>query len=125
MKIRVKKSKIHGIGVFAAKNIRKGEIIEKSPVILFNYKERKLINKTNLRNYYYIWSPRLFAISLGFGSIYNHSFIPNAEVFIEKDMLVFVSLRSIKNDEEIFINYDPFNKKNIWFKDLGKKKNIR
>jgi uncharacterized protein len=59
-------------------------------------------------------------IVLGFGSIYNHSYIPNAlykERYKER-LVEFVALRDIKKDEEIAVNYVQGSKKSehpLWF----------
>ena len=50
------------------------------------------------------------ALALGYGSIYNHSFEPNARYTrVVPDVLEFHATRTIKTDEEILINYhgDP------------------
>ena len=63
------------------------------------------------------------AISLGYGSIYNHSYEPNAKY--EKDflnnMLIFRAIKIINKGEEIVVNYngDPNNKEKVWFEKNG------
>jgi SET domain-containing protein len=54
-KTTIRKSKIYdaGRGVFAKKNIKKGEIIERIEVIDLPKKDIKHIRKTKLLNYYY------------------------------------------------------------------------
>ncbi|MBU1445712.1 SET domain-containing protein-lysine N-methyltransferase [Patescibacteria group bacterium] len=119
MDIEFKKSKLHGNGVFAITNIQANEIIEICPIIILNENDTKQIDKTNLYNYYFSWTKNGSAISLGYGSIYNHSYEPNAKY--EKDFsnkrLIFRSIEEIKKGEEIFVNYngDPNNKEKVWF----------
>jgi len=119
MKIEVKKSELHGNGVFAITNIQKDEIIESCPIIILNEKDTKEIDKTHLYNYYFSWEDNISAISLGYGSIYNHSYEPNAKY--EKDSLnkriIFKSINKIKKGEEITVNYngDPENRNKVWF----------
>src|SRR6185436_12132578 len=91
-------------GVFAKEKIKKGEIIEICPVIPIPKKQVKALEKTFLTNYYFHWSTRNQpAIVLGFGSLYNHSYSPNAEhdERIKKKEMVFRALRDIKKGEEI------------------------
>jgi len=62
------------------------------------------------------------ALALGFGSIYNHSYKPNATYKInQREMIVdFIALDIIKKDSEITFNYssgsDKKDKKSpLWF----------
>lgn len=98
-----------GRGVFATKDFKKGEIVERAPVINLTPKERKHCEKTILAFYMYPWrSTRSAAIVLGYGSIYNHSFEPNADWVQDfaKDEMIYTAIRDIKAGEEIVINYN-------------------
>ena len=55
MKIKFKKSKLDGNGIFAITDIQKDEIIEICPIIILNEKDTKEIDKTHLYNYYFSW----------------------------------------------------------------------
>jgi SET domain-containing protein len=44
-----------GRGIFATKNIKKGTVIEISPVIVLTEKERKTIEETLLFHYVFEW----------------------------------------------------------------------
>ena len=50
----------------------------------------------------------MLAIALGFGSIYNHSYEPNAtyKKKSESKVIDFVAIKGIKKDEEITVNYN-------------------
>ena len=60
-------------------------------------------------------------VALGCGSIYNHSYQPNAkykEKYKEK-MINFIAKNKIKKNEEITVNYSQGNQKDkspLWFK---------
>ncbi len=107
-------------GVFALRNIKKGELIEVCPVIEFtehdssNFQESLLVTYT----YYFGKEKDQATILLGFGSIYNHSYEPNA-VYKEKNMEVsFTANKNIKKDEEILVNYlqeSKNTKSPLWF----------
>lgn len=119
--IIVKRTGKKGRGVFAAKNFKIGEIIESCPVLVFDTKGRKYLEKTLLSHYIYPWrSTRGAALVLGYGSIYNHSFSPNADWkqnFTTKAM-VFRAINPIKKGQEILVNYngEPDDKSEInWF----------
>jgi SET domain-containing protein len=99
-----------GRGVFASRDIKKGELIERAPVIIVPLEQNQLIDKTRLYNYYYAWTPddEGIAVALGYGSIYNHSYTPNAlfERRFEKGVVDFYAVKDIAIDEEIVTNYN-------------------
>ena len=119
MKITVKKSKLHGRGVFSKIDFKKGEIIEECPVILIPMNEEKFLDKTFLYNYYFEWDKKNVAIILGYGSIYNHSHNANTEFDSNpKNMTMFLTaIKNIKKGEEITVNYNGNHddKKKVWF----------
>jgi SET domain-containing protein len=99
-----------GRGVVAQRRFRAGETIERPPVIVISPEELALIRKTKLASYYYEWGAdcRQGAIALGFGSLYNHSYDPNARFVFHEDeeCLEFIALCDIEPGEEITINYN-------------------
>ncbi len=109
-----------GRGVFTSKDIKKGTVIEICPTIVFGVNDRKLVNDTFLYEYYFEWgiTGRKGAVALGFGSLYNHSYTPNARYYPDFDLniLEFQSIKNIKAGEEITVNYnyDPDNDKTVW-----------
>lgn len=120
----VKKIKHKNRGVFAKKNFLKNEIIERSPVIVLNEKDSHLCEKTILDRYLFAWKNNQDgALALGCGSLYNHSYHPNAfwKHKYKKRELVFRALKDIKKSEEITVNYnhDPKDKSSIsWIKKI-------
>jgi len=120
--IYIAPSDLGGRGVFAAEDIAKGDFIEICPAIILTKKERKTINDTLLHDYYFQWGKRQkkAAIVLGYGSIYNHSYQPNA-VYLrnqEAGTLDIICRKAIKAGDEITVNYngDPKDKSKLWFK---------
>jgi hypothetical protein len=113
-----------GLGVFARRKIRKGERIEESPVIVVPASEIEHIEKTVLKDYYFVWGDdeEQAALMLGPCSLCNHSYRPNAVFTLKPEKLAieFAALRDIEAGEEITINYngDPDNQKPIWFEAL-------
>ncbi|KKR40541.1 MAG: hypothetical protein UU51_C0017G0014 [Microgenomates group bacterium GW2011_GWC1_41_20] len=98
-----------GRGVFALKDFKEGEIIESAPVLIFTPKEREHLEKTLLNYYVYPWrSTRGAAIALGFGSIYNHSYSPNADwkQNFRTKCMVYRAVKNIKKGQEITVNYN-------------------
>ena len=119
MKIQIRNSDIHGIGVFCIEDILKDEIIETCHLIILNEKDTKTIDDTFLYNYYFSWMNNGSAICLGNGSIYNHSTKPNSEYIKDFDnsIIRFIALKDIKVGEEILVNYNgiPDSDKKVWF----------
>lgn len=122
-KIIIHKSKIaNGLGVFAKSDIKKGDLIEEVPLLLIPIKEFKLIKQTKLYYYYFEYSNKHFAIALGYGSLYNHSYLPNARYLYDykNNLLKIKAIKDIKSGSEIFFNYNyyPNDKTPLedWFK---------
>lgn len=119
--IIVKKTGVKGRGVFALKNFSVGEIVEVCPVINITPKERKRVEKTIFNFYIYPWrSTRSGSLVLGYGSLYNHSFEPNADwkQNFKTMSMVYRAVRPIKKGDEITVNYngEPDDKTPIdWF----------
>lgn len=100
-----------GRGVFAGERIIEGSLIEECPVVaLEDVKDRNRLRKTALVNYYFLWGDARdhAAICLGWGSVYNHSFTPNAryEKVMDDRRMDFYALRDIEAGEEIVVNYN-------------------
>lgn len=119
--IIVRKTGKKGRGVFALKSFKIGEMVENCPVLIFTPKERKNLEKTPLSHYIYPWkSTRGAALVFGYGSIYNHSYFPNADwkQNFKTQTMVFRAIKNIKKGEEITVNYngEPDEKTPIdWF----------
>ncbi|WNB91505.1 SET domain-containing protein [Bacillus sp. NEB1478] len=113
----VRKSR-YGRGVFATINIRKGVLFHEAPVIVCPEDQYKRLKMTALRNYYFNWGEGV-AIALGFGSLFNHSYKPNArfENNFKKQTVDFYAHKNIKAGDEIFVNYngDPDDQDSLWF----------
>lgn len=118
----IAKSPLGGRGVFTEAPIKKGSLIESCPVIVLPAEDVPRIHATRLHDYYFIWGEEedLAAIALGYGSLYNHDYHPNAEYEpdFESDQLHFFALRDIHTGEEIKVNYngDPRVKDELWFR---------
>lgn len=123
-KVYVSQSKIHkaGRGVFAGVAIKKGEIIERCPVIEIPEHEGPSVNESILVTYIYYLGKKKerLLLALGFGSIYNHTDTPNAkynEKYKEK-IIDFIAIKDIKKNQEITVNYNQENqdeKTPLWF----------
>ena len=124
-KIYIARSKMlkAGRGVFARVAIEKGEIIERCPIIEIQKHDASSLDESELVTYiYYLGrNKERLTIALGFGSIYNHAYQPNAR-YKEKykgKTIDFIAIKEIKKDEEIIVNYSQGNQKDkspLWFK---------
>jgi uncharacterized protein len=96
-----------GRGVFARKAIVRGSLIERAPVLLVPMEH--LIGGMHspiLARFFYMWNKKKVAISLGYGSLYNHSFKPNAHYQHGRMTITYSALADIPKGEEITINYN-------------------
>jgi uncharacterized protein len=118
--IKVKECK-YGRGIFATRNINKGELIHEAPVIISPSAEYKNLKKTIFVEYVFWWGENLeeCALALGYGSLFNHSYTPNAlyKLNLTQKTIDFYAHTDIKAGEEIMINYngDPEDKTSVWF----------
>lgn len=113
-KLIVKKSSLHGFGVFAGKNYKKNEKIEECIIIIVP--KRNSSNK--ILDDYYFDTKKKYALLTGFGSIYNHADEPNADysINLRKRIATIKAIQPIKKGEEIFVSYGD-----EWFKSRGLK----
>ena len=99
---------LHIRGMIASCAIKKGAIIEKCPVILIPKEELSSLFNTKLNNYYFDWTKDTRAIVLGYGSIINHSYTPNAAYRwdYKQKFMVYYAVRDIEVGDEVMINYN-------------------
>lgn len=122
LKIQVRKSELHGYGVFAIDDIQPDELIEESRML-----------RTGLRANYahdsvlkdYVWGIHkcncieckshgpVQYMGLGNISLYNHSDTPNTRQKIDfpKELMTITAREFIPKGTEIFVNYGP----KYWF----------
>jgi ribosomal protein S18 acetylase RimI-like enzyme len=108
--IRIAESPGRGRGVFASRSFAAGETIERAPVIVFAPEHWEHINRTTLEAFVFEWGEEGDdgAMCLGYASLYNHSFSPNASYarrYAERE-IDFVAIRAIESGEEIVVNYN-------------------
>jgi hypothetical protein len=127
----------HGRGMFALRKFLKGELIERAPVVAIDEKKWPNAAKTILSDYAFDWGEKdeHAAIALGYISIYNHSYSPNAQLeqMLDEWMMEIIAIKDIEAGEQIMINYngDPEKQDPLWFtqraatKRSAKKKSAR
>ncbi|WP_366296230.1 SET domain-containing protein [Paenibacillus sp. AN1007] len=124
--IEVKQSKLgdggeFNRGVFASVDIAKGQLIHQAPVVPYPNEDHEHIEKTILEDYVFEYGANHTAILLGYGSLINHSYEPNAtyDINFENHTFDFYAYKDIKAGEEILINYngEEDNMDPLWFLD--------
>lgn len=116
----VKKSK-YGRGIYATRDIKKSELIHESPVIISPKDEYIYLKKTVMIEYVFWWGKDLeeCALALGYGSLFNHSYTPNAlyKLNLNNQTIDIYAYSDIKTGDEILINYngDPDDDEPLWF----------
>ncbi len=90
-----------GRGVFALQRINEGELIEICETLQTQY-------ESDLDPWMFDSGDEITGlIALGNGSMFNHSYEPNAYYEIaEDDRIYFWALKAIQSGQEIFINYN-------------------
>ncbi|MBW7849958.1 MAG: SET domain-containing protein-lysine N-methyltransferase [Rhodospirillales bacterium] len=122
--LKVQDFGVKGRGVIAMEDIRQGELIERSPVLIIPHEDRPKTDATICFTYVFMWEPGACeedlykhkgraAIVLGYTSLLNHSYTPNAEFkhHIDEMFLDIHAVRDIKAGEEITIDYQM----TLWF----------
>ncbi len=104
----VQETEDRGLGVFARKAIPENTVIERVPMLIFPTKFLWHPEETSpLANYVFTWDDDTVAIALGYGSLYNHSFTPNASYEDwGRNNKRFIAIQDITAGEEITINYN-------------------
>lgn len=95
-----------GRGIYATAPIAKGALIESCHVIVLPRAD--VPDHQKLAFYIFEWGDDEYAVCLGNGSLFNHSFEPNARYRfrMDRERIEFVALRDIRGEEEVFVNYN-------------------
>jgi hypothetical protein len=99
--IKVANIKGKGRGIITSSHIKKGSLVELSPII----ETGKYVNV--LENYLYEFGKNNYCVAFGFGSLFNHSVNPNMwfSALIKKRQIAFYARRNILPKEELTIDY--------------------
>jgi uncharacterized protein len=108
-----------GRGVFAARDLAEGEILDEAHVLLISAEDAERLEETPLGQHYFHWEGAddderwRGAVALGVVSLVNHSPNPNAGVWqdYERERIVLEALRPVAAGEEILIDYEI----ELWF----------
>jgi hypothetical protein len=78
-------------------------------------------------DYCFTWGRGTVALALGYGSLYNHSYRPNARYDdVGPQTKEFTALQDIQPGEEITVNYngEPMSREAVWFKVVEARRSI-
>ncbi len=99
-----------GRGVRAGRRFGRDEMLERAPVVVLSAADWEIASQTDVARYCFLWGRggRQAGIALGTGSLFNHSYTPNAiaRPLVSQRLMEFVALRDIEEEEEITINYN-------------------
>lgn len=105
----IKNKKGKGRGVFCNRSFLKDEIIEECPLLIIPADDYDRLAATKLVDYFFSFNKEenTLALALGFGSMYNHAYLPNAcySIDTETKTITFYALDAIGRNEEVCINY--------------------
>ena len=125
-RVQVRMTPTMGLGCFAVEKIPEKVLIESSPVILVHRDTFMNLNLFNggmhkLSEYPFSWGvDGMCAVSMGYGSLYNHKPFPNVAWRPNREMqsMQYVTRRDIEAGEELFIRYLPLDRMDsLWFHD--------
>jgi tRNA-specific adenosine deaminase 3 len=111
-KIQLRKSPVHGWGVFAKEMIFKNEILEEIPFLILPINKGEISPLfIDYRFNFPTGDWKYQVLPMGFACYYNHSNTPNAGWYTdeENEIFVFSSNRLIDKDEEICTYYGDVN----------------
>lgn len=124
--VEIRRSPIHGLGVFATKDLPEHHCIEVSPTIAFGraiLTEYLKLHESRhmLHDYVFMHNDGMVLVALGWASIYNHNHEPNAfwrygATGENTYSIMIFTKRPIQAGEEILLKYAP-DSGTLWFDD--------
>jgi SET domain-containing protein len=125
-KIEIRKSPVHGYGVFAKEAIEVDELIDECRLLKFGYRANYNHDPV-LKDYVWVNQENSIEsehhgntifIALGFSSMFNHSDHPNTSQSLNfnTEVMTVKAKRRISENEELFVNYGNkyFLVRNFW-----------
>jgi len=124
-RLEVKKSPLHGWGVFSKQDIKAHELIESAPVILCHQSIKESLFEINncrhiLMDYPFTWQEGNVAYAMGWAPLYNHSNDNNCVWRQNYDLntIEITTVKNIKLGEELTVKYLPaILAGGLWFDD--------
>lgn len=114
-------TKEFGRGLYAAKHIKKGELIMQAELLVLSIADTATMNNTELKHYTFCFNRMQDCLVLGDGEIFNHSDTPNVSYelaeFEGRKVMRFFALKEIdvwtgSDRTQLFIDYNADTKVN-------------
>tara|TARA_B110000046_G_scaffold174296_1_gene197877 strand:+ start:1375 stop:1860 length:486 start_codon:yes stop_codon:yes gene_type:complete len=111
--VTIRKSPIHGNGIFALRPIRKHSVVTYYDGEYIDWETALTrTDKTYMRTVSYghlvIDGLRVRVRGMGLGSLCNHKSTPNAKFVVRNDTVYVKALSHIAENEEVTVNYGPY-----------------
>jgi SET domain-containing protein len=105
--IHLGESELSGLGVFAARDFKKDEVVEICPYLKIF--KGHMNDECEVGDYTFEFDDESEVLIQGYGSMYNHHTSNNLEYVYDEgdDMFEYIALRDIKKGEELTVNYGP------------------
>ena len=111
-----------GRGIYTSEALHHGDVIEICPLIKIPKGQLLQLDQTIIYEYYFLWEEEGYeaCLALGYGSLYNHSSKPNAEILMDYDgnTIQILATTKIEAGDEILIDYTGGGTKSqvkLWF----------
>lgn len=104
--------------MFATRKFTTGDEIERCPMLIAEEGNEDEL-EAGAVGYVFGWGDGQTALALGYGSLYNHSYAPNATTLETRHELVVTATRKIDVGDEIYINYMGTAQEGVWFEVLN------
>jgi len=114
----IKVSEEMGRGLYALHDIASQKFLFHAELLVLNEQDTIKVNETDLKYYTFKYNEVQDCIVLGDGEIFNHSDTPNVGyTLIDTDdgnrkLMMFYTLKDIKEGEQLFIDYNADTKVN-------------
>ena len=94
----------YNLGVFADTFFMELDVIEVCPVLKLTESAKNMIDRTKLKVYPVKFEEQ-WVFMFGYGSLYNHSTVPNVSLKLKGDVVVVCALKDISPNEELVWDY--------------------
>lgn len=99
-----------GRGLYAHYDLKPNIILFTAELLVLSPEDTKIVNQTDLKYYVFKYNDTQDCLALGDAEIFNHSDNPNIGYQLKdwdgRKRLFFYTLREIKRDEQLFIDYN-------------------
>lgn len=99
----------YGRGLYAAHDLLEGKVLFQCELLVFSPDDTIKVNQTDLKYYTFKYSDNQDCLVLGLGEIFNHDDKANIGYKLidiqDRKVMLFYTLRDIKQDEQLFIDY--------------------